>query len=128
MGVMEMFDRIELEISQVTDPEKENELQYDFQQARDALIELMRHVIRGVQQDEAKSMSIQEMDDESTFQIVDSAQKILPQKYREGQSEYFGKKGMSLLVSSFTMKDKKQSGTGKHHSVFKRGSARSPPS
>jgi hypothetical protein len=114
MGVMQMLDCIELEVSQVIDPEKRNELQYDFQQARDAIIELMRHVIRGVQQDEAKSMSIQEMDDESSFQIVDWAQKILPQKYREGQSEYFGKNGMSFLVSSFTMKDTKQSGTGNH--------------
>ena len=113
IGVMKMFDLIEQEICGVIDLEKQNEHQYDFQEARDAIIELMRHVVRGVQQDEAKSMGIHGMDDESSFQIIDWAQKILPQRYREGQSEYFGKKGMSLLVSSFTMKDPKQSGTGK---------------
>ena len=29
--------------------------------------------------------------------VLDHKQKILPMKYREGQIEYFGKKGMSLL-------------------------------
>ena len=113
VGVMKMFDSIEHEISEVMDLEKQNGFRYDFQEAQDAIIELMRHVIRGVQQDEAKSTSVQGIDDESTYQAVDWAQKILPQKYREGQSEYFGKKGMSLLVSSFTIKDPNRFGTGK---------------
>ncbi|CAF1213905.1 unnamed protein product, partial [Didymodactylos carnosus] len=37
------------------------------------------------------------------YMTIDWAQKILPTEHREEQSKYFGKKGMSVLVGSFTM-------------------------
>ena len=40
------------------------------------------------------------------FAIFDWAQKVLPQEHREGQSRYFGKSGMSLLIGSFLWKGK----------------------
>ena len=40
------------------------------------------------------------------FATFDWAQKVLPQEHREGQSKYFGKSGMSLLIGSFLWKDK----------------------
>ena len=40
------------------------------------------------------------------FATFDWAQKVLPQGHREGQSRYFGKSGMSLLIGSFLWKAK----------------------
>ncbi|CAF3400174.1 unnamed protein product [Rotaria sp. Silwood2] len=48
------------------------------------------------------------MDDDEAFCTFDWGQKILPQEHREGQSAYFGKKGMSVLVGSFVWKDSTQ--------------------
>ena len=45
------------------------------------------------------------MDEDEAFCTFDWGHKILPQKHREAQTTYFGKKGMSVLVSSFVWKD-----------------------
>jgi hypothetical protein len=45
------------------------------------------------------------MDETTAFLTVEWSQKILPQRFRERQSSYFGKKGMSLLVGSFLFKE-----------------------
>jgi hypothetical protein len=97
------------------DIEEKNELRYDFQQAREAIMELMRHLVRAVQQDDAKSIMLNELDEETAFVTIDWAQKILQQQHRESQSEYYGKKGMSVLVASFAIKDCNQPGKGKQY-------------
>ena len=50
------------------------------------------------QQKQAKAMAIHLLDEESAFWLRDYCQKVLPPKFCEGQKEYFGKKGMTLLV------------------------------
>lgn len=45
----------------------------------------------------AKIKGVVKTDRSCVLIVMDHKQKILPQKYREGQVEYFGKKGMSLL-------------------------------
>ena len=109
---MDFFDE---QINQIIDIEQRNELQYNFQQVREGVIELMRHLIRAVQQGNAKSMLLCQMDEETAFVTIDRSQKILQQKHREGQSKYYGKKGMSLLVASFTIKDSDQIEQGKSY-------------
>lgn len=39
---------------------------------------------------------------EESVVVIDHKQKVLPMKYREGQSNYFGKKGMSVLGIDLT--------------------------
>jgi hypothetical protein len=109
------LDFIDQQINQIIDIEERNELRYDFEQAREAIIELMRHLIRAVQQDNAKSILLGQMDEETAFVTIDWAQKVLQQKFRESQSEYYGKKGMSVLVASFTIKDLNQSQQGEQY-------------
>ena len=38
------------------------------------------------------------LDEETVFRLKDYCQKVLPSKFRKGQKEYFGKKGMILHV------------------------------
>ncbi|CAF1545057.1 unnamed protein product [Adineta ricciae] len=100
-----LFDDIENLIDQEPDEENRNELKYDFGLAIEHIYEMFRHRIRTVQQDLVKSKMLSSMPNTTAFHTIDWAQKILPQWFREGQTAYFGKKGMSALVGSFIFYD-----------------------
>ena len=48
------------------------------------------------------------LNESTAFWLEDYCQKILPAKYREGQKEHFGKKGMALHVDVFFLKENGQ--------------------
>lgn len=104
-AVAQLFDDIEDAINREQDQDTKNEYLYDFGQARESIAELFRHRLRAVQQDTAKAQFIRTMDASTAYHTIDWAQKYLPQTFREGQSAYFGKKGMSGLVGSFCFHD-----------------------
>lgn len=112
-----MFDEIEDHINQTHDEETKGELLYDFKLAWENVFQLMSHRIRAAQQEQQKEKYLNQMDEATAFLTVDWSQKILPQQFREGQSSYFGKKGMSLLVGSFIFKQPPKS--EKHEIVLK---------
>lgn len=87
------------------DQDEENEIMYDVNMAKSSILEWMAHILRGVQQEKAKAHAMQSLSTTTGFWISDWAQKILPLRYREGQKEYFGKKGMSLHVDVLFQKD-----------------------
>ena len=101
---MAMFDEIEDQINQINDEEARGELFYDFKLAWDNIFQLMAHRLRAAQQERQKEKYLSEMDEFTALLTIDWSQKILPQEFREGQSAYFGKKGMSLLVGTFVFK------------------------
>ena len=73
------------------------ELMYDVRQNIDAIVEYIRHSLRGVQQDQARRDGMECLNNlEYAFWLKDW--KALPSTIREKQSEYFGKKGMSVHV------------------------------
>ncbi|CAF1452991.1 unnamed protein product [Rotaria sordida] len=96
---------IEYHISNVIDLEYRQELLYDFHNASESIIELFRHILRGVCQDNEKTKIIKNLSLDSTFAVFDWGQKIVPQRYREPQREYYGKKGLSILVGSFVVRN-----------------------
>ncbi|CAF1458184.1 unnamed protein product [Adineta steineri] len=102
--IAELFDEIEDSINEIIDEEIKDELLYDLELVWDSIFQLMAHRIRAVQQEQQKKKYINAMDATTAFLTVDWSQKILPQWFREGQSSYFGKRGMSLLVGSFAFK------------------------
>ncbi|CAF1280005.1 unnamed protein product [Rotaria sordida] len=112
LDVVQLFDDIERHVVQVQHEEEREDLKYDFSLARENIFEMFRHPIRTVQQDTTKSRVLASMSKTTAFQTIDWAQKILPQGFREGQTAYYGKKGMSALAGSFTFYDT----TGENHS------------
>jgi hypothetical protein len=104
-AVAQLLDDIETAINRETNEENKNEYLYDFGLARESIGELFRHRIRAVQQDTMKAHFVKTMDVSTAYHTIDWAQKYLPQTFREGQSAYFGKKGMSGLVGSFCFHD-----------------------
>ena len=51
------------------------------------------HLIRSINQDDAKQDVLQKLDEESCLVIMDWAMKFLPLQYREQMSDFFGKRG-----------------------------------
>ena len=74
--------------------------QYDTKTAIADIKAYVSHLIRDVQQQKAKvyAFSCLEKDETALFWLKDYCQKVIPMKFREGQVDYFGKKGMSLHV------------------------------
>ena len=58
------------------------------------------HLLRSVNQEEAKQNALTQLDEETCLIIMDWAMKYLPQHYREQMSEFFGKRGRSWHISA----------------------------
>ena len=82
----------------IDDIELRQELLYDIKLSRTYIIEWMCHVLQGVQQEKAKLYAISQLDPSCGFWLSDWAQKVIPSMFREGQRDYFSKKGMSVHV------------------------------
>ena len=58
------------------------------------------HLLRTFQQDIARQDALNALNSETTLVINDWAMKLLPMKYRETQSEFFGKRGVNWHFSA----------------------------
>ena len=81
-----------------------SDLLHDASLAVNDIISFIKHIMRDAQQKKAKSESFSLLNDESCFWLKDYAEKMLPFKLREGQKDYFGKKGMSMHIDVFFLK------------------------
>lgn len=61
--------------------------------------------MRHVQQNKAKIEAFNSLSETTALWIRDYCQKVLPMKFRESQSSYFGKKGMTLHADVFLMRE-----------------------
>ncbi|CAF4362249.1 unnamed protein product, partial [Rotaria sp. Silwood2] len=93
-------------ISSIHNQDLRREVAYDFENSVQHIHEWFRHNVRAAQQNHEKVKIISDMRFNEVFATFDWAQKVLPQEHREGQSSYFGKSGMSLLIGSFLWKEK----------------------
>ena len=87
--------------------ENQEYLLYDFEQAKSDIIQWKAHVLRSVNQDQAKHDEIGMLDDGSAIVVMDWAMKFLQMKYREKQSEWFAKRGISWHVSTIITREEK---------------------
>jgi hypothetical protein len=62
------------------------------------------HLLRLLNQDEAKNKALRDLKDDTALVIMDWAMKYLPQRYREHMSDFFGKKGKNWHVSAVITK------------------------
>ena len=60
------------------------------------------HLLRGVNQDEARIKVIDAVDENSVLLVQDWAMKFLPRKFRESQGDWFAKRGMSWHITVAT--------------------------
>ena len=79
---------------------------YDASIVIENIITYMKHQLRDAQQRKAKKAVLENLENGSVFWLRDFAQKILPCQFREGQKQYFEKKGISLHVDVMLLKEK----------------------
>lgn len=77
----------------------DDDLLYSFQQAVQAIESWKSHLLRSVQQDKARTDVLELLDEHSVLITQDWAMKFLPEKYRETQADWFGKRGISWHIS-----------------------------
>jgi len=84
--------------SQNLDNEEKDVLLYEVEKCEGQILAWQSHLIRSVQQNQAKRFIVEHLDNETGYIIFDYAMKFLPMKYREKQSEWYGKTGISWHV------------------------------
>ena len=76
-----------------------DEVLYICQNAKLAIQSWKCHQMRTVRQDQARLDALALLDEGTVLIVNDWAMKFLPQKYRESQSDWFGKRGISWHIS-----------------------------
>ena len=84
--------------------EHQEDIIYDFLQAKKHIFDWKAHILRSENQDLAKQDVLRSLDATSALITMDWAMKFQCQKFREKQSEWFGKRGLSWHVSSVVLK------------------------
>jgi hypothetical protein len=69
-------------------PQYQTEVDFDFANALEQIIEWSRHNLRVARQDTEKRSFISQMGNDEAFCIFDCGQEILPRDYRESQRTY----------------------------------------
>ena len=80
----------------VGDKEK---LTFTLTQSKKSIFAWKAHVLRYIHQDLARVDVLESLDDTSALVVQDWAMKYLPRKYRESQSDWFAKRGISWHIS-----------------------------
>jgi hypothetical protein len=83
----------------VLDDDELVDLQYTSKQAAQDILAWKAHQLRSIRQDTARVDSTNRLDSSSILITNDWAMKFLPQKYRESQTDWFAKRGISWHIS-----------------------------
>lgn len=76
-----------------------DEVVYLCQKGKQNIISWKCHLLRSINQDKARLTAIDQLDDHTILIINDWAMKFLPQYYRESQTDWFGKRGLSWHIA-----------------------------
>lgn len=69
------------------------------QKAKEAICAWKAHQLRPINQDNARIQVIASLGDGDVLIVQDFAMKFMPSEYREAQSQFFGKRGISWHVT-----------------------------
>lgn len=72
---------------------------YQVKKAKQAISEWKAHQLRSVHQGCSRVNVLQSLDSSTVLIVQDFAMKFMPCRYREAQSDFFGKRGISWHVS-----------------------------
>ncbi|KAK3725259.1 hypothetical protein QZH41_001292 [Actinostola sp. cb2023] len=87
----------------ITDEQKSRIL-FEYKESLQAINAWKAHLLRSVNQEEAKQDVLKELDEDTCLIIIDWAMKFLPLQYRENMSQFFSKRGRSWHVSAVITK------------------------
>ncbi|CAC5385940.1 unnamed protein product [Mytilus coruscus] len=79
--------------------EKLNDLNFNGTQTIQSITNLKNHLVRCKNQDSAKSVLFDTMSEDDVLLICDWSMKYLPKRYREDQTDWFGKRGLPWHIT-----------------------------
>ena len=97
-SVLEDIDEAITRVSDDNTDVKE-ELTFVTIQAKQNITAWKAHLLRSINQDEARINAVDALDQTSVLLVQDWAMKFLPRKYRESQTDWFGKRGLSWHIT-----------------------------
>ena len=104
-----LLDEIEAFIknhsSRLYGDEQPDDLLCDFHDSKTKILGWKCHIIRGVNQECAKQDVLLDLDQNSALMAMDWAMKFEQLRYRERQSDWFAKRGLSWHISSVITRD-----------------------
>ena len=80
-------------------PEEQEDFSYIHSQAVQAILSWKAHQLRSVRQDAARTVCLSALNESTVLITQDWAMKFLPMKYRETQSNWYAKRGISWHLS-----------------------------
>ena len=84
--------------SKINDKEKEDDLRYEADIAEVKIKEWKAHIMRAQNQEQSKRNILLSLQQNEVFVILDWAMKFTQMKFREKQSEWFGKRGINWHI------------------------------
>ncbi|KAL9966751.1 hypothetical protein ACROYT_G024870 [Oculina patagonica] len=83
---------------------QQSQVKFDMAHAVHAIASWKAHMLRTVNQEQAKEDALGAPNDKSVLVTMDWAMKYLPQRYREQMSDFYGKRGKSWHVACVILK------------------------
>ncbi len=80
-------------------PDQYDEYEHDMKQYCSAIYQWKAHIVRSIRQETCKQRLLENLTDKEVLIIQDFAMKFLPRSFREAQSDWFAKKGLSWHLS-----------------------------
>ena len=101
ISLEKVMEKITAEIDSVNaDQEIKERMKHECKQYIESINAWKAHLLRTVNQEEARQDALAALDEHSCLIVMDWAMKFLPLRYRERMSEFFGKRGKSWHVSA----------------------------
>ena len=94
-----VFHEIQKVLGSVDCGEGRDDMEYEISEARQNIQAWKAHLLRSINQDAARHEILENLDAKSVFLTMDWAMKFLPRKFRESQSDWFGKRGIPWHIS-----------------------------
>ncbi|CAH0546967.1 unnamed protein product [Brassicogethes aeneus] len=106
--ILNTVNIIENNISLLKDSHEKDTTMFKFLHAKQKIFDWQNHIIRAAQQGKARTTVMDILESRQALWIRDWAEKILPSRNLESMTEYFGKRGFSLSVEVFLIKNEEK--------------------
>ena len=74
-------------------------MEHEISQSIQSIEAWKAHLLRAINQDAARHEILENLDAQAVLVVMDWAMKFLPRKFREGQSDWYGKRGIPWHIS-----------------------------
>ena len=112
---MKVVNEIESPFITLDSEDKKEDLKHDHNQAEEMIFQWKSHIIRAENQERAKQNALKTVQSNAALIFMDWAMKFIQLKYREKQSEWFGKRGINWHVSSIITRSAEDNGLRSCH-------------